>query len=181
MLASSRGATWSGLLAWAVAGASCAPLNGVDVPVMQRAVRSCSYEVNVTRAQPLELNVLARCQGVAVRGLEAEDSSVAARIHHVQSNVGRVARQGHAFVLPRGVPDVEFRYQVNLEPPPTRPDLDAPLRSGRSVLASASSFLLYPLPLYLGIETRVVFRAAPEVTVTSGLARQGGVFRLQAH
>lgn len=144
-------------------------------------VSACDYRVSVTAAKSLGLDVAVSCHGRALRGLEAEDPRVAERIGVVTSNRGATTRRGNAFMLARPAPQASFRYQVDLgELARASDDLNLAVASSESVLAAASSFLLYPLPLDVGIAVNVWFDA-PREAVTSALARHGDHYALEAH
>ena len=144
-------------------------------------VKSCRYDVHVVSQSPLRLQIDAECRGVAVRGLEADDARVADHIAEVQDGARQLERRGNAFMLPQPAPRAHFRYDVNLEQLAQQNDLDLALRSGDAVLAPSSSFLLYPLPLDLGIEVSVHFHTSAEVTISSGLMPKQDHFEVQAH
>jgi hypothetical protein len=151
-------------------------------PARLDGVSHCDYHVRTLSAAPLVLEVEASCRGRGVRGLEAEDARVANAIDHVESSSAEVTRRGSAFLLPHPLGSAHFRYQLDLdELGRAKANHDLALRSGRSLLAPASSYLLYPLPLDVGTEIEVTVETPKEQSFVTGLVRIGDRYRLEAH
>lgn len=165
-------------LAWLLAG--CMPA-AAPRDLGTSAVSNCDYRVQVARARPLLLEVDASCHGRAVQGLETSDPRVANAIGLVTSNRGALRRAGDAFLLENPARDVTFRYRIDLDALAERHERALARRSGESLLAPTSSYLMYPWPLDVGIEVRVHFEAPRAVQVSSGLEREDDHYRLQAH
>jgi hypothetical protein len=156
---------------------------GAPSPAMHLdGVHSCEYHVRVERSAPLTLAIDADCEGRGVRGLEADDEDLAARVTPVSSDESVVSRRGSAFVLDRPQHRAHFHYRIDLDRlAAEQNNSDVALRSGRSLLAPASSYLLYPLPLDVGIGVKVYVETPKELAFTSGLTREGDHYRLEAH
>jgi hypothetical protein len=151
-------------------------------PTRLDGVSHCHYRVRALSATPLVLEVDASCRGRGVRGLEAEEARVANAVGAVESRSASITRNGAAFLLPHPLPSAHFRYQLNLDQlAGPKPNIDLALRSGRSLLAPASSYLLYPLPLDVGTEIEVTVETPSDMSFATGLSRQGDHYRLQAH
>lgn len=160
--------------------AGCVPA-AAPRPLATSPVSDCDYRVRVASARPLRLDVSATCRGRAVQGLESNDARIADAVGAVYGQRGTLRRQGAAFLLETPTRQVTFQYRIDLDALADRHERVLARRSGESLLAPASSYLLYPWPLDVGIEVRVRFEAPPEVQVASGLEREGDHYRLQAH
>jgi hypothetical protein len=100
----------------------------------------------------------------------------------VTSGSASIARRNSAFTLAHPRASAQFRYQIDLDQLATlAPKAELAKRSGRSLLAPSSSYLLYPLPLDVGTEVEVSFELPPDLAFSTGLAREGTHYRLQAH
>ncbi len=145
-------------------------------------VRSCEYRVRVESVTPLRLAVDATCEGLGVRGLEADDARVASWVAPVSSDEGPVTRRGASFLLARAQRRAHFHYRVDLERVAAKErDFDLALRSGRSLIAPASSYLLYPLPLDVGTPVRLFVTAPDGLGYATGLSAEGDHYRLDAN
>lgn len=160
--------------------AGCAPV-AAPRNAGTSAVSECDYSVHVESTRPLRLDVSATCRGRAVQGLESGDARIASAIGSVTSNRGATVRTGDSFLLEAPAREVTFRYRIDLDALAERHHRALARRSGESLLAPTSSYLLYPWPLDVGIPVRVRFRAPPELAVVSGLEREGDHYRLEAH
>ncbi len=138
--------------------------------------------MTVRGERPLELEVTAACRGLAVRGLAADSARVAEAVQRVQSDTGKVQREDTEFNLAHAAPKVTFRYRIDLDAlAASGPDLELAIRSGKSLLAPASSFLLYPLPLDLGVAIDVYLHAPKALSFATGLTPKGDHFQIEAH
>ncbi|HET9930533.1 MAG TPA: hypothetical protein VFQ35_07595 [Polyangiaceae bacterium] len=144
-------------------------------------VAECDYVVHVESSRPVRLGVSATCRGRAVQGLESSDSRVASAIGSVTSDRGETVRDGDSFLLRTPAREVTFRYRIDLDALAEGHHRALARRSGESLLAPTSSYLMYPWPLDVGIPVRVRFEAPPELAVSSGLEREGDHYRLEAH
>lgn len=168
--------------ALALLPSGCGNTTEASAPAGERGVGSCRYYVKVIGTLPLRLDVQVSCEGNAIRGLEAQDERIAAHIEHAESSGDALSRQGNSFLLPHVVSRVRFRYQIDLDAlGGPQGDLDYALRSDKSLLAPASSFLLYPLPLDVGIPTEVYVERPRAMLFATGLEPQGNHFRIEAH
>jgi hypothetical protein len=169
-------------VALALGVAACAP-SAVSAPAAEtNAVSECDYRVRVESAEPLWLDVAASCRGRAVRGLESDDTRIANAVRSVWSDRGTTRRRENAFLLESDAREVTFRYRIDLdELAKRRGHASLALRSGDSLLAPSSSYLLYPWPLDVGIPVRVYFEAPASIEVASGLTREDDHYRLEAH
>lgn len=163
--------------------AGCARDGGESAaPIRVDGVSQCEYRVRQTSTTPLTLDVEVNCQGRGVRGLEAGGARLANAIGSVQSATARISRRSSAFVFDAPQPRAKFRYRIDLDRlAAQKASIDLALRSGNSLLAPASSFLLYPLPLDVGIEVKLSVETLASTPFVTGLERQGGHYRLQAH
>ncbi|MGC4090531.1 MAG: hypothetical protein QM756_22210 [Polyangiaceae bacterium] len=164
---------------WLVA---CAPPAAQPNRGVPADVQACEYDVDVTAARPLRLEVRAHCRGRAVRGLESDDDRIADAIGAVHSDHGETRRQQATFLLDGAHSDVTFRYALDLDRLAAQSGhADLAHRSAESLIAPSSSFLLYPWPLDVGIPTEVRVRTPPGVDFATGLSAEGDHYRLEAH
>lgn len=145
-------------------------------------VRSCEYRVAVESSAPLRLAVHATCEGLGVRGLEADDRRVARWITALSSDESAITRRGESFLLDGAYPRAHFHYRVELDAMAAKEkDFDVALRSGRSLIAPVSSYLLYPLPLDVGTPVSVFVDAPQELGYVTGLRKASDHYRLDAN
>ncbi len=164
----------------ALAALSCAPPRAprAEPP----AVTQCRYDVRVASQRPLLLDVTASCEGTALEGLGYADARLRSYVVAPTESGRALREQGQRFELAAPKPRAAFRYRVDLERfAREHGRFDLALRSGESVVAPASSFLLHPLPLLP--ETRIELRvqATGNFGFESGLERRGDGYVLQAH
>lgn len=154
---------------------------GVRAPA-QSSAATCAYDVSIERSEPLVLDVKVACRGRAFWGIAAGQDASLDGLREVRSDHGKLTRKGRFFELQASAPAVEFRYQIDLDAIAARqPSPDRALRAGGAVIASASTFLLHPLPLDTETEVSVNVRETPDVHFTTGLERSGDHYRLAAH
>lgn len=145
-------------------------------------VERCNYLVKVASRRPLTLDVHVSCIGRGVRGLRASSPAVAAGIGNVRSAHAPLERTGSSFRFGRGLPEASFDYHVDLEMLATRhASVDLALRSGRSLLAPVSTFLMSPLPLDVGTDVQLQVQTPRGLDFTSGLRRSGDGYIIEAH
>jgi hypothetical protein len=148
-------------------------LDGVD---------RCDYLVKVVSRSPLKLDVHVSCVGRGVQGLRASSPAVAAGLANVRSAQAPLERAGSTFRFGRSLRRASFDYQVDLELLAKRhASIDLALRSGRSLLAPVSTFLMSPLPLDVGTEVHLRVQTPRGLPFSSGLRRSGDHYTLQAH
>lgn len=131
---------------------------------------------------PLVLDVRLECRG-RLRGLALADAALAPYVSRPSAGRVPLRVRGQSFELDAPLRDPVFRYRVDLEGlARDRADVDLALRRGGSLLAPASSYLLHPLPLELGVPVEVRVEVPPGVAFQSALARRAdGAFALEAH
>lgn len=164
----------------AVASLACAPPRAAEPA--QPAVDACRYDVRVASERPLSLDVTASCAGSGVRGLGYDDPRLRRYVAPPLEDGRRLVERGRRFELDASKRRAVFRYRVDLERAAAeRESFDFALRRGDSMIAPASSFLLYPLPLHP--ETRIELRVqtTPGFGFDSGLERKGDAYVLRAH
>jgi len=146
------------------------------------AVERCRYDVQVASARPLLLDVTASCEGSALGGLGYADARLRRYVEAPTADGRRLFERGPRFELDVPRQRAVFRYRVDLELAASEQEhFDVALRSGDSVLAPASFFLLHPLPLMPETEIEVRVRTPPGVGFASGLERHGEAYVLRAH
>jgi hypothetical protein len=172
------------LLAFAVL--ACGAKRPTLAPITaSRAVASCSYDVQELRAEPAELEVSVHCLGRQITGFSAADDE-SARFVHVVGGVPATAAAAGRWQLSSPARDARLRYRVDLEAAATRVHrFDTALRIGHSLIAPASTFLLQPEPLEVGVPIDLTVHVPPGEEFASGLSPVGNAidhhFRLQAH
>ncbi|HWA73360.1 MAG TPA: hypothetical protein VG937_13535 [Polyangiaceae bacterium] len=179
-------ALWFALIGVLLLGTltACAP-HGQGVspsPARLDGVSHCDYRVRALSASPLVLDVTATCRGRGVRGLEADQTRIAEAVGSVTSDGKVTTRNGPAFLLSQPQGSATFNYRIDLDRmAAAKPSIDRALRSGASLLAPAWNFLLYPLPLDVGIDIDLRVETPPGMEFVSGITRVGDHFHLQAH
>ncbi len=174
------------LLGLAMTLTACSPKPRSRAPVQPpQAVRSCSFDVQELRAEPAELEITAHCSGQQITGFSPADDD-SRRFLHVTEATPLVTptRDGWQFARPER--EVTLRYRVDLEGLASAAQrFDTALRIGHSLIAPASTFLLEPTPLEVGVPIEVAVHVPPGDDFASGLAPVGNPtehrFRLQAH
>jgi hypothetical protein len=174
------------LLGAALSFSACGPKAHSLVPTgPEQAVGSCSFEVEELHAEPAELEVTAHCAGQQITGFSAADDDSLPFLHALTAAPTLTAAHGGwQFAKPQR--DVTLRYHVDLEAVAQRAQrFDTALRIGHSLIAPASTFLLQPEPLEVGVPIDLTVRVPAGEDFASGLSPIGDLadhhFRLQAH
>lgn len=144
--------------------------------------RRCRYAVQVEDARPLLLRARVDCQGGPVRGLAAADQRIFDHVEMAPGARSEAMRAGASFRLPAPTSTTSLTYDVDLEGlADSTSDFDYAERFGDAVIAPASSFLLYPLPLDVNTEVSLRLSVPSTVGFASGLDSDGDGYRLLAH
>jgi hypothetical protein len=158
---------------------------GARPPVERAAlgrVERCRYDVEVSREDPLVLEVRVACTGAGVRGLAAAAPETITGLTAVTSNAGSLRRSGAWFELAHAVRAASFHYRIDLDAVARASDTaDLALRRGSAVIAPVSTFLLHPLPLDVGTEVELFVTTPSGRGFVTGLERAGDHYRLEAH
>jgi hypothetical protein len=145
-------------------------------------VAACEYAVQVAPAKPLRLEVGVDCDGPELSAFVASEASIAAYVHDARTRGGRaLAQSGARFALSEPSTRVALQYGLDLEAlAADMQNFDVALRVGDSIISPASTWLLSPSPMPVGV--RVGLRiAAPEGTrFASGLRSVGPEYQLEA-
>lgn len=117
-----------------------------------------------------------------MRGLAASNRESWAVIGDIASAASPLRRRGMRFELDRAYPSARFTYRVDLERlAESTNNLARAVRREGTLVAPASSFLLYPLPLDIGTLVEVHVRGADARSFISGLTQRDGYYTLEAH
>ena len=148
-----------------------------------RSVRGCSYTAEVVQARPLALEVSARCTGRNLTGFSAADEASRPFIRVLGSSA-LFSAHTWLFAAPQG--EARIRYRVDLDGMAARAErFDSAQRFGESLVAPASSYLLAPEPLEVGVPIDLTLKLPPGVDFATGLTPIGAPserrFALQAH
>ncbi|HVJ21753.1 MAG TPA: hypothetical protein VM686_40395 [Polyangiaceae bacterium] len=133
--------------------------------------------------KPAVLSVLAECEGEELAGMTLADETLAPFVRDVRELHGAsVSRKGSHWFVAEPTSKLSLRYKVDLEGMARETDsFDAAMRVGESLVAPASSYMLYPDPLRVGVPVTVRF--AGSTKVATGL-RHGATkdsYVLEAH
>jgi hypothetical protein len=135
---------------------------------------SCDYELAPAEPVPRFLDISVRCRGIDVQRFAPADRALAEFV----SAAGRRAAPSLEATSDAG--GSTLSYRVDLRRMADRYDsIDIAARFGRSLLSPASSFLLEPVPLRVGLPVRVRVPNARHVAL--GLRRDGADYVLEAH
>ncbi|MDQ2644701.1 MAG: hypothetical protein M3020_12855, partial [Myxococcota bacterium] len=146
------------------------------------AVDHCRYEIAIESQRPLLLDVTVSCRGAAVSGLGHDNPLLRDYFVAPREAQRPLREQDLRFELTTPKQRAVFHYRVDLERMAReRKDIDAALRIGGSVVAPASSFLLYPVPQLPETRIEVRLRTPENFGFTSGLERKGDAYVIQAH
>ena len=150
-----------------------------------RSIQACNYTVEELRAEPAELEVTAHCVGRRITGFSRTEPASAPFIRVIEASARLAPHDaGWQFAVPLG--EAHIRYRVDLEGiAGSARRFDTALRIGRSLVAPASTFLLEPEPLELGVPIDVRVRLPPGEDFASGLTSVGAPadrhFQLASH
>jgi hypothetical protein len=166
---------------------ACAPRPKTPgpAPTMGRAVTACAYDVVELSAEPAALEVRAQCQGQRITGFSPADDDSAHFLSLLDASPTLSATSaGWQFATPQR--NVTLRYRVDLEGVANASQrFDAALRIGHSLIAPASTFLVQPEPLDVGVPIDLTVHVPTGEDFASGLIPDGGAadrhYRLQAH
>lgn len=129
--------------------------------------RWCDARVRVTQERPLVLDVDMRCHGPALTGF-VNDSAAAP---HVVTRAQQLTRT-----------ESRIAYQVDLDAVAAgRQSIDVALRSGSSLLAPVSTWLVRPEPLTVDVPVHLHVETPPGFGFATGLTPEGDGHRLDAH
>ncbi|MBI4953459.1 MAG: hypothetical protein HY908_15625 [Myxococcales bacterium] len=184
-----------GLVWAAVAGVACLAC-GIGLPVARhgRGPRpppavpgpSCSFEVRQRAAGKGLFDVEGRCPGARLAGFAPTEPAVAAHLTAVTTarGVPLVATDDVFTLPPGGAPEDAdaIRYTIDLDAlAEEREDFDLALRTGASLVAPASSFVLCPSPVSKAGDIAVTVHMQPGERFTSGMRFDGERYHLGAH
>lgn len=145
-------------------------------------LESCRYDVAVAKARPLTLDVTAECAGRGFAAFSANEPELLPHLREVRDLEGRLLqRDGARYRLPDSG-RAGLRYRVDLDAiAASAQSFDVALRSGDTLIAPVSTWLLRPEPP--GADTRVLVsvRSLPGVDFATGLTPAGEGFELGAH
>ena len=150
-----------------------------------RSVHDCSYVVEELSAQPAALEIAAHCSGRHLTGFSAADDASRPFMRLISSYPPLAeTKDGWQFAAPQG--EALIRYHVDLEGIAQRGRrFDTALRVGHSLIAPASTFLLEPEPLEVGVPIALTVKVPKGEDFTAGLTPSGDAgerrFELQAH
>ncbi|HEY2407987.1 MAG TPA: hypothetical protein VGI10_18390, partial [Polyangiaceae bacterium] len=141
---------------------------------------ACRYDVTIRSEEPLLLEVEARCAG-RVTGFSAGDER--ARPFITVPGERTSARNSDAFPVEQTPNGGFLNYRVDLDAAARDSQrFDVAKRVGRSLIAPASSFLLVPEPVDIGIPIAVAVHSPHEGHFSAGLLRGAdSLYHLQAH
>ncbi|MCC6524430.1 MAG: hypothetical protein IT373_17355 [Polyangiaceae bacterium] len=147
---------------------------------------SCSFEVRQRAAGRGLFDVEGRCPGAGLAGFAPTEPAVAAHLTAVTTARGApLVATNDVFTLPPDAAPEDadaIRYTVDLDAlAEDREDFDLALRSGGSLLAPASSFVLCPSPASKAGDIAVTVRMQSGERFTSGMRFDGERYHLGAH
>lgn len=142
----------------------------------RREPGSCEARARVTSERPLTLDVEMRCRGRELTGFRAAEAQTAP---HVSTSL---RRDGARFTLPSPTRDALVRYRVNLDAVAREAEsFDVALRSGATLVAPVSTWLLHPEPLEVDVPVRLRVETPPGFRFETGLGTRAGAYALEAH
>jgi len=123
------------------------------------------------------------CSGREVTAFVAsEDESVAHVDGAVDASGHALTRRGDRFVMSRPTTTPQIRYRIDLDAVARDADsFDVALRTGRTLVAPVSTWLLRPDPLRTDVEVKLHVDTPGGVRFTTGLERSGNGYRIAAH
>ncbi len=149
-----------------------------------RAVQGCTYVVKEVSAEPAVLEISARCLGREITGFSRVESAAKPFIRVLDASAALLPNDtGWQFSAAQG--EARIRYRVDLEGVANAEHrFDTASRIGHSLVAPASTFLLQPEPLDVGVPIDVRVSVPNGEDFASGLAPLDTTdrhFALQAH
>ncbi len=140
---------------------------------------SCDARVRVASERPLLLDVDVACRGQEIGAFRAAD---AGSLPHISGLPAGVSRQGPRFVLESPSRQARLSYRVDLDAVASRAQsFDIALRTGSTLVAPISTWLVHPDPLATDVPVRVRVETPPGFQFETGLSRAAGAYTLEAH
>ncbi len=165
---------------------ACGAPPPAQAPSKVASLGRCRYDAKLVSESPAELEVSVECEGHGLHGLTLDNENLAGYVHDVL-DVSRpthpaLTPSGHSWLLDKPADSLKVSYKVDLEGMARQTaDFDQALRVGDSLVAPASSWLLYPEPLKVGVPVTVHVEDSPEFA--TGLRRgvTPNTYVLEAH
>jgi predicted metalloprotease with PDZ domain len=163
--------------------AACASQPSADAPDREGRADRCRYDVDMISEKPALIEVAVECSGSELAGLTIADESLAPYVHEVRETSGRaLEREANQWLLSEPADKLAVRYRIDLEGVARATDsFDAAMRVGDSLVAPASTYLLYPEPLRVGVPVTVRFAADDRVATGLRRGATGDSYVLEAH
>lgn len=140
---------------------------------------SCDARVRVASERPLLLDVEVACSGREIAAFRAPDL---ASLPHISRLPPGVSRHGPRFVLAAPSRQARLSYRVDMDAlASSAQSFDVALRSGSTLVAPVSSWLVHPDPLATDVPVRVRVETPPGSSFETGLTRADGAYTLEAH
>lgn len=148
---------------------ACARSESRAPPPSHAPRAGCEFVVEETSAEPARLAVRAHCAGPRITGFSSADSASRGFLQITHSDPPLLAH-ADGFRYATAQRDVRFDYVVDLEGIARKERrIDSALRVGHSLIAPASTFLLQPEPLEMGVPITLAVRVPPGEDFASGL------------
>ena len=144
-------------------------------------VESCHYEARVAKTTPLLLDVRVQCAARGPLAFVASERPAARHISKIVDARGRaLERQGATFsMLSDAVTTASFSYRVDLDGVARDAEsFDIALRSGRSLIAPASTWILRPEPHTGHTEITLRVHTPKDMGFVTGLTSVGDDYRM---
>jgi hypothetical protein len=139
---------------------------------------SCDARVRIVSERPLVLDVELHCSGRPLSGFVATEP---ASLPAIAVGSG-VVRRGSRFSAEFAGSESTLGYRIDLDAVAARAqNFDVALRSGSSLVAPVSTWLLRPDPLRSDVPVRLRVETPPGVRFETGLAKQGAGYALASH
>ncbi|MEZ4227338.1 MAG: hypothetical protein R3B13_40750 [Polyangiaceae bacterium] len=148
------------------------------------SVKRCHYDVQVASSNPLLLDVTADCVADGALKFVASEPPALPHLSDMFDGTGRAlaVEGGGITVAASDDATSTLRYRVNLDGVAQQAEsFDVALRSGKSVVAPASTWLLRPEPHTARTEVTVDVHPGADMSFATGLMRRDGHYRLGAH
>ncbi len=144
---------------------------------------ACRYEVTVKSDRPTVLEVDARCAGHALRGFVASENAALGHLSEVRDPDGKhLERHADMFRFDEPTNRAAIHYEIDLESVAKDASaMDVALRTGRSLVAPVSTWLLRPEPTFADLAVHVEVHTPTHTGFTTGLRREGSGYSLFAH